>query len=274
METEQVLNQAAADTPGANGVDGGAPAIQAADGSTPGTDSLVAELPPELKEKEKELMRSYHEKTQALAREREALAGETTVYKQDAQALYELSKQEWFKQAVEAEKGRRSGKTMEMTPEQFEVIKADPRAFHEYLVSRDERRDAALKQQFANEISRLGNTQAELLASRELEAVTGKYGQEFTDAKNSQALKPYLDKNFDHETAFKLYMQDNGKVAGAKKPAAPLTEAERRDASVERPGMPKVRGGPVVVANNLNEALDRAFDLARRGVKDYSFTKK
>ena len=246
--------------------------IAANSGSTQGDEGNqnTQELPPELKEKEKELLRGFHAKTQALAEKERMLQAELNTAKQDASALYDLSKQEWFKNAVESEKARRRGQATEITAEQFESLKSDPRAFSEYLSKRDQAVAASLKSQFQSELEKLTRTQSELLGSRAEAEAVGKFGDEYKQAKESGALAPYLDK-YEPEVAFKLYSQDQGKVAG-KRAAAPAPNA--KGGTVEKGGMVSARGGPVVEAKSLDDALDRAFDLARRGVKDYSIKRK
>ncbi len=234
------------------------------------TDKLVEGLPKELEAKEKELMRAFHTKTQALAEKERTLAGEAEKYKQDATVLYDLTKQEWFKKAVELEKGRRSGAHQEMSDEDFESIRSDKKAFQNFLANRDKSIAESLKSEFKMEFEKLSKSQQELVTNKEFDTVANVYGDEFKQANDSDALDKYLDKGYDYETSFKLYMQDQGKVA-RKQDALP---EKRKSGAVEKSGMAQVRGGPVVKAKNLTEALDRAFDLARKGQKDYSFSKE
>src|SRR3990167_8797235 len=124
MDITQALDQAATEVESAGQDSSGGDDAQnignAAGGSTQeaeGSDLGVKDVPPELVEKQKELMRAFHSKTQALAEKERALQSETAQYKQDAQALYELSKQDWFKKAVEIEKAQRNGASMEIPEE-------------------------------------------------------------------------------------------------------------------------------------------------------------
>lgn len=243
----------------------------AQDSSTEGNEGkgLVKEVPPELAAKEKELMQAFHEKTQKLAEEKRRMEQEGSAYKQDAQALYELSKQDWFKTAIEAEKARRQGRALEINPDTFEALKNDPKAFSEYLAKRDQAVADSLKSQFKSEFEKLGRSQQEILVSREKESVASKFGEEFTAAEKNGDLTPYLQEGLSYERAYKLYCQDNGKIAGKKSEAPP--SADRKTGAIEKGGMSRVKGGPVVKAKNLSEALDRAFELAAKGVKDYRF---
>lgn len=270
---EEALDQAAADIESGKTGGDSEQTIEGQDHSTNTGDGkgLGKEVPPELKEKEKELLRAFHEKTQALAEDRRKMEAETTVHKQDAQAFYDLAKQDWFKAAVEAEKSRRQGRAVEITPEAFETIKNDPRAFADYLAKRDEAVAGSLKSQFKAELEKLGKSQQELVTSREKDSAAREFGEDFTVTEKAGELKAYLDEGLSYERAYKLYCQDQGKVAGAKKEAAPITQ--KKGGIVERSGMPQVRGGPVIKAKNLSEALDRAFELAAKGVKDYRFEK-
>ena len=235
-----------------------------------GSDLGVKDLPEALQAKEKELMREFHAKTQALSEKEKALTGEAETYKGDAQAFYNLSRQEWFKQAVEAEKARRSGAATEISDEVFEAAKNDKRAFSELLSKREKAIAADIEAKFQEKFDRLGKSQGDILAEREVSSAASKYGDEFTEAKESGALKPYLAKDHDHDTAFILYMQSQGKVAGKPK-GDPATV---RSGAIEKTGMVKAKGGPVMRPKNLGDALDRAFDLAKRGVKDYRFERE
>ena len=123
---------------------------------------LGVEVPPELKEKEKELLRAFHSKTQALAERERTIGAEVEEYKRDAMALYDLAKQDWFKKAVETEKGRRTGKgsqAAEITEETFEALKSDKRAFQDFLAQRDKDIVDGLESRFRGEFEKLGKSQ-------------------------------------------------------------------------------------------------------------------
>lgn len=270
MDITQALDQAATEvesTATAAGGDSGSDIETTKDSTQGGSGSSslgVDGVPAELADKEKELLRAFHTKTQALAEKERQIREESNQYKQDAQAFYELSKQNWFKQAVEAEKALRSGAPAEIPDEAL----TDKRVLQEFLQKRDEAMMNRVKAQLAPELQKLGKSQADLLAERELSAAVTKYGDDFAKAKDDGSLAPYL-KEYDPETAYKLFCQDNGRVAGVRKESG--RSEDRKATVVEKSGMGKARGGPVVKAANLSEALDRAFDLARRGVKDYNF---
>lgn len=233
------------------------------------TDSEIGpkELPAELEATRKELLRDYHKKTQALAEERKALEADLSRYKQDAESLYALSQQDWFRAAVSAEKNRRSGKATEISDEEFESIRSDKRAFQEFLGKREKSIVEGLESKFKADFESLSKSQQELLTSKEFDAAAKAYGQAFIDANEAGELDAYLEKDFDYETAFKLAMQDKGLVA---KKAQAKESGSPKSGAVERTGMPAARGGLVVKAKNLDEAFDAAFEMARRGHKDYS----
>lgn len=230
------------------------------------------DLPPELQTQQKELLRAFHAKTKALADKEKDLTATAQRYEQDAKVLYDLGKQDWFKKAIETEKVRRSGAHIEVSAEDFEAIKSDPKAFQTFLAQRDRALADSIKSEFKVEFDKLNKNQQELVTTREFETVAENYGDEFTQANESGGLEPYLKDGLDYERSFKLYMADQGKVA---RKTGEQTSPERKKAGViERGGMATVRGGPVYKAKNLNEALDRAFDLARKGTKEYRLVKE
>lgn len=228
---------------------------------------LPVELQEKLKEKEKELMRGFHEKTQALAAEQKLLEARYAEAIKDQQTLHAIAGQEWFRNAAQGEKAKRSGVSSEITREQFDAIKDDPRAFQDFLRQRDESVAARIEAKFEQKLQGLSKSQQELLTSREFDAAVDKFGEDFQAAVDSKALAPYL-KDYDYATAYKLYCQDHGKVAG-KRQAPSLDAAQRRSASVEKPGMSQHRGGPTVKAKNLDDALNRTFELLLKGQKDF-----
>ncbi len=274
MDINDKLDQAADEvTEGGNAAGGDdQTAIDANEGSTAAGDSLLgADAPAELKEKEKELMRAFHAKTQALAEDRKTLVAETEQYKQDALAFYNLSKQEWFKNAVASEKKLRSGQSAEITDEEYDAARNDKGAFSALLSKRDAALAASLKSQFGEEISKLAGTQTNLLKTQEERAALDKFGDDFSKAKKSGALDDYMREFGNMETAYKLWCQDNGKVAGKKpEPAKP----EKPPLVLERGGLVNARGGTVVKVKTIDEAIDRAFELVGKGVKDWSFKKE
>jgi hypothetical protein len=271
MDIQEGLDQAAVESAESGNAGGGADGAAidtTAGGSTQdGAGNHGAELTPEqLKEKEKELLRGFHSKTQALAEKERAL----DQYVKDARAFYGLSDQQWFKQAVEAEKARRAGAGPDLSDEAFEALKSDKKAFLEYQSRRDKALVESVTSQFKPELEKLGKSQEELHANREFEGVAAKYGKAFKDANDTGALDSYLQKGLDYDTAFILHEQAHGRVAGK----APATPADRRGSITDKGGMSSARGGPVVKAKSLDDYLDRALDLIGRGSKDYRITKE
>src|SRR3990167_4546378 len=109
---------AALDSSKATSSDGGAQSADAAD-----SDSLTdAQVPPELEETKKNLLRDYHAKM-----------AEFAIAQKDSTTLQKLFQQEWFKRAMDAEKSKKSGAALafELTDDQFEAAKSDKRAFLE-----------------------------------------------------------------------------------------------------------------------------------------------
>ncbi len=275
METGEALDQAAdsvSESSNAGGA-GDGQAIDANEDSTQGqgNDLGVKEVPPELKEKEKELVRGFHAKSQAFAEEKRVLNERLAAAERDAAAFNNLIKQDWLKEAAEKEKALRTGRATELSQEAFESIKNDPNAFSKFMNEHDQRLLSSIKSQLAPELDKLNKSQGDFAAEKALDAAARQYGKDFVEAKESGALDNYL-KEYDPATGYKLYCQDHGKVAGK----AEVKPAALKNGVVEKNGMSQARGGPVIkIKGGLNEMLDRAFEQARQGkLKETRFEKE
>lgn len=222
-------------------------------------------LPPELVAKEKELMRGFHEKTQALAKREKELLAEAEKFKSESDTLQQLVQTDWFKKAAQAEKDRRNGASQELTDEDFETIRSDKRAFNDYL----KRRDDSLETKIKSEISRLAKATESLHVDRELESLAKSYGEDFTKLKDEGALDKYLKQGYGYEDAFIKADYERSKSTRSQK----LTdEAQRlitakKAGSVDKPGVTQVRGSQVLKAKNrsFDDVFAQAFAAAKRG---------
>lgn len=267
-------NQAGVSESGDTG--GGTSAIEENRDGQPGQtgtsgEKLADNLPPELETKHKELLKAFHEKTQKLADDRRQLELETARYKQDAEVLYGLADKQWFKKAIEDEKARRSGASMEISDDDLEAARTDNKAFRELLSRRDKAITESLRSEFKPEFDKLTEHQKELVTEREFDTVAEEYGADFRKANDEGLLDPYLNKGLDYESAFKLLEADNGRLA--KKASRQESLISKRSGSIEKTGMATTRGGPVHKVRNLDEAISRALELASRGQKDYRLEK-
>ena len=166
-------------------------------------------IPPELEETKKNLLRDYHKKTQAFSEERGKLNSEIEKFKRDAETLYDLAGRDWFKRALDEEKTRRSGSSVEeLSDDEFEAIKNDKRVFREFLTKRDKSISDGLRDEFKTEFNKLSSSQQAILTEKEFDSTANAYGADFLAANKNGELDVYLDKDFDYETAYQLYKQN------------------------------------------------------------------
>jgi hypothetical protein len=227
-------------------------------------------LPPELLEVKKSLLRDYHEKTQKLASKERELDGQLKDFKWSHELLAGLKQEPWFQKAYQDEKARREGRLAdeELNEDQFEKIKSDPRAFREYIQRFAERVGSKYEAPLSNAHKELQFLKQE----QEFEVVAKKH-PELRQLRESGALDQYRSKGHDWESAFALHKLRNG---GKSNQTEILKEAERllaakRAGAVDRSGTTSVKGVKVIQANNLMDALDKAFDAAEKGDTNFKF---
>ena len=222
-------------------------------------------LPPELAAKEKELMRGFHEKTQALAKRERELLADADKFKSESDTLQQLVQTEWFKKAAQAEKARRNGESQELTDEDFEAVRSDKRAFNDYL----KRRDDSLETRIKSEIARVAKATESLHEDRELERLEDKYGDDFKTLKSDGGLDKYLKQGYSYEDAFiKADFEANRSTRTQKlsEEAQRLITAKKAG-SVDKPGVTRVSGSQVFKAKNksFSDVFDRVMEAARQG---------
>lgn len=227
------------------------------------------DLPEELKETRKQLLRDYHDKTQKVAARGKQLESEWSQYKRDAETLYGIVDQPWFKSAIQEERTKRSGKMpdMELSDEQFSQVISDKGAFTKLVRQVAE---SIAERKVGEHLSPAQEELAQLKADRELDAITRRYS-DFEKLNEDGVFDEHLKAGFDYETAYKLYKFDQ---AEADSPAKVEQEAQRllqakKDGSVGKAGVPKLTGAArVYKAKNLDEAFDQAWAAVQRGEHD------
>ena len=273
LTQEAVADQATGETESSAQASGGGQAeaigetrsVQATQEANADGEQEGSTLPPELAAKEKELMRGFHEKTQALAKREKELMAEAESFKSESETLRQLVQTEWFQKASKAEKDRRTGVSQEMTDEDFEAIRSDKRAFNEYLKRRDESFESKIK----SEIARVAKATEALHADKEMESLAKTYGEDFTKLKDEGALDKYLKQGYGYEDAFIKADYERSKSSHSQK----LTEEAQRlitakkAGSVDKPGVTRVSGSQVFKAKNksFSDVFDRVMDAARQG---------
>lgn len=231
------------------------------------------ELPPELEEARKNLLKDYHAKTQGLAKQRKDFEGEHSRlkgYEQDARALAELMGQEWFKKAMDTEKKRRAGSASvsNLSDDEFQAIKDDKHAFGNLV---DQRVEAILESKLGSSVQDLGKSLKKLQEDREFERVAGKY-KDFDSLHDKGLLGAYFERGYGPEDAYIRYHWDNGRVRPNGESLEQEVEkllAAKKAGSVEKPGPASVgNAAKVIKAKNFSDAFDRVFAAIQAGEHD------
>lgn len=246
-------------TQGIGGDNGVQPQGKEGNAETLGPDNL----PPELAEARTKLFQDYHEKTQKLATEKREIEGRLRDLSQSDTVLKRLLEENWFKDAYTREKGRRSGQVEDLTPEAFEQIKNDPKAFNDYVRKQAE---AIAESKVGPELGKTKQQLQNLTTQREFEGIAAQY-KDFKALNDRGAFDADLAKGYDYETAYARYKLRNGNDGSSIAQEAERILAARRAGSVDKPGSPVPRGQRVIKAKagDLGGALDRLFEAHARG---------
>jgi len=231
----------------------------------------VEGLSPELAEKEKELTRAFHEKTQKLAEDRRTMQTELRDSKEKAQLLQQVMSQGWFKDAMAAEKARREGVGQEdISPEEFANTLADPKEFRK-AVRREA--EAILIQKYGGRLDDISKAQQDIAAEREIERVSGKFS-DFDELNQQGVFDSYLKENLSFERAYRLYKSENGQPVQLRTRAnpKPLTAEQKQAGSVGKVTPSQADGARIIKAKTLDDAFDKAWELASQG-KAYKLEK-
>lgn len=232
-------------------------------------------LPPELENTRKELLRDYHAKLQSSREDKLRFEAELQDKRAKAETLGNLFQQDWFKKALEDEKARRNGTFQEtqMTDEQFELVKNDKTAFMKLVSGLAEKMvTTKVDPVISNHQANLEDIQLE----REFESAKGKF-KDFESLNSKGALDSYLEEGYDFATAYKLYKADNIKEsdidARASEKARELLD-ESRNGAISKGGLTKASGSRVLEASNFDDAFDQVFHAYERGEKDVKVNRK
>ena len=224
-------------------------------------------LSPELREQHQNMLRDYHAKTQKLSEDRKIMEARGERDAKDAGTMAELSKQEWFKQAISNERARREGRSVDQTQaldaDTHRAMVEDPRAFEDYIDRRFER----MTQQYRSELGRKTSEIGDLKADLSLSLVQGRLGKPFQDAYEKGLLDKYINEGLSHENAFKSYVFDNGGNGGSSQQVRDEAEkliARKKNGSLGKNGAPRVKGSRVVKAETFDEAFDAAWKAASK----------
>lgn len=227
-------------------------------------------LPPELEDTRKQLLRDYHTKTKKLAEDRLRYEQQTSGWKKEADTLQQLMKQEWFAKALESEKSRRNGAgalDIDITDEEFDAIRSDKNAFKKAVLGLAER---LVKGKVEPALGDTKNRIDELQTEREFERVASKY-PEFRELNEKGEFDAFLAKGYDYETAYEKWLVKNRLSdinALAEKKAQELLN-KSREGAIAKGGTQAVKGGMIIKGvKNFDEAFDAVWDAMKRGNKD------
>ena len=272
LETAVDDHAQAAAEPGTHGESGGGDATaivenqgvqpEGQQGNAEGETTKQDAVDPALEKTRKELLQDYHTKTQALADERRRLDVELSRAKDDAGQFQKLMEQSWFQKAIEAEKARRTGLASELSEDQFEALKSDPRAFRNYVL---QLADGIVQERVGKSLTDTQKKINSLEAEREFEIAAADY-PEIRELNKNGALDEYLQRGKSFEEAYKLYKFDHEFADLQKKIAQRTADVQsKRAGSVAINGVPKVNGGTQIIeASNLEESFNLLWDSYKR----------
>ena len=171
-------------------------------------------LPPELQEKQKELMRDYHAKTQALARERETLQVELQNGKWAVETINKLMAEPWFKTAhANAKKGVVSPEP-ELSDEQFEQVTQNKQAFMDFV---NKVADAKVTNKVSGKFTEHERQIQDMKHEKEFNAAVDKFGDSFKELNDSGSLDKWLKLGHTYKSAYANEMLERGDMNNSKK---------------------------------------------------------
>lgn len=272
---ESVDQTAAASESGAHEPTGGGSAA-IIDDKTVNTDNsasangepLDQEQPsPELEQTRKELLRDYHGKTQKLSTREKQLESEWGSYKKDAETLYGIMEQPWFKKAMADEKARRSGNAadLDLSDDQFVAALSDKTAFTKMVRQVAE---SIAERKVGEKLSPAQEELQALKADREFQAVAAEH-PDLKKLNQDGLLDEYLKQGYSYAVAYKLYKFDHQESAEQVERKAQELLQTKKAGSVEKTGVPKLNGAAKVYkAKTWDQAFDRAWEALQRGETD------
>ncbi len=249
--------------------------VQPQDGGNADGELETSNVPPELEETKKNLLRDYHAKTQALKDTQLRFEHDLEKYRNSDETLNKLVSQPWFKEAMQREQQKRTGGVddINLTPEEFETAKADPKAFLRLVSGLADR----IVQSRVNPLAEgQRETQENLALQREFETAKETH-KDFQELYESDSLDEYLDRGYDFKAAYAMYKLEHPQTKddldrkASEKAREMLDEA--RAGAISRGGLPKTTGTRVLKAKNFDEAFDKGLDAMKNGVRDFVFEK-
>ena len=235
--------------------------------------NLVKDVPEQLKAKEKELLQAFHKKTQELSQKERQLEAQSASYKRDAETMYKLADQPWFKSALEKQRSSKNGPgEVSISDEEFQTLTTNRPAFEQFLTSRDKQLYDAIMAQMESRVGTSEKSNKEIKDQLEYDK-TAKTFPEFSELHESGALEPWLKKGHSYEDAYGLYKFSQGENPQKVRDEAARLIAAKKNGSINKDGISGNKGGPVVKAKNISQAIDRAFELISKGQKDFRIEK-
>lgn len=227
--------------------------------------TLETEVPPELEETRKSLLKDYHAKTQAIASERREIEKTLGTAQSDQATLHTLLQKPWFQKALANERVNKVGGESEITEDELSVIQSDPKAFME-AVRREARRESMRlhHEKVEPSLSKVTASQNEIQLEREYDRAVADYGDDFKKAADGGHLDKSLDEGKTYKEAFAMHSLDGPRDQSSVEKQAARLLASRKAASVAKGGRARVTGSEVVKVKSFDEALDFAMDSLKR----------
>lgn len=227
-----------------------------------------ANLPPEVIEAKKNLVKDYHAKTQKLAKQQRLFESENASFKQDAEFFRSLAKQPWF---VEAYDSQRKGKVEEfnLSKEEFDEATTSPDAMAKIMRRAFETWG---KSMFGNELGQTKQTLIKLQEQQEISQLSVKY-PDFKPMLDSGELRGYLDKGQGFASAYALAKLEDGGPDALEDEAKAEAAAEKllkkkKAAAVSKGGVATPKGARIVKAKSFEDAFDQVLALRMKGVTE------
>ena len=268
VQTVQSAAVGVAEDPGTEAIAGNQTVQPIGQEGNTGEEKLGTEtnLPPELEETRKQLLRDWHDKNQKLAEQKRGFEAEKESLGKEASMLKNLFAQEWFKKAMATEKSRREGRIADnpLSDEEFQAVKENPVAMDEYITRKAR---AIAESMYGSKLSEQEGAIKEIKLRDEFKACAKEFS-DFKELKDKGVLDQYLaDDRLTYEEAYRLYKH---KTASSNDVERIQQEAEkilsaRKAGSVEKSGVPRLNGARIVEAKNADDAFDKAWDEMTQG---------
>ena len=228
-------------------------------------------LPPELEETRKQLMRDYHNKLNKTKEDKIRFEREMEKLKGESSTLQQLLQQEWFRKAAESERARRSGQIQELglTDEEFQAATTDKAAFSKLVHKIAAQVAEARVGRVEPALGQTAQSLQEIQRDREFESVASQY-KDFRTINDQGGLDPYLERGYDFKAAYAQYKLDHPTTRTTE----PVDPRLKQAGAVSAGGQVRVNGQKVVKARNLDEALDAAFAEIQAGNKDFKIERE